>query len=293
MTIKILKPIFEHLRNNKQISFDWKKFKIKASPKLRKLKAGWTVEAVQDLQSMYSLDLEQEMADALKEEIDKEILQSIITEEDMSKQVIGICGLIGSGKDTVGQLLVDEYDFTKVSFAGTLKDMTAVLFDWDRDMLEGTTPETRAEREVTDEWWTKKLGREWSPRIALQQMGTEVIRNHLHQDMWIHTVENKIRKLDKVVITDCRFANEIDFVKKHGDIWVVDRGKKPSWWEYAVAFNNPSSPDTQRLMHDAGRTPSQLGVHASEYSWAGVNATNTIDNNGSIEGLYARVRSLV
>lgn len=282
--MKIITAIFDHLRENR-ITFNWKTFKVKAEP------YPWTVK-IHDGGYYIADDIVEQMAKQIQEEIDKEVLKTL-TGEDMTKQVIGICGLIGSGKDTVGQLLVDEYDFTKVSFAGTLKDMTAVLFDWDRDMLEGTTPETRAEREVIDPWWTDKLGREWSPRIALQQIGTEVIRNHLHEDMWIHTVENKIRKLDKVVITDCRFPNEIDFVKKHGDIWVVERGEYPSWWEYAVSFNYPSSPDTRRMMYDAGRTPEQLGVHASEYSWAGVEATRTIDNNGSIEGLYKRVRSLV
>jgi hypothetical protein len=204
----------------------------------------------------------------------------------MSKQVIGICGLIGSGKDTVGQLLVEEYGFTKLSFAGTLKDVTAVLFDWDREMLEGTTPETRALREIPDPFWSEWFGRDWSPRIALQQLGTEVMRDHLHNDIWILTLQNKLRKLDKVVITDCRFPNEIDFVQEHGEIWVVERGSLPDWWAIAVNYNTtpklyaPSPEDTH-------------GVHASEYSWAGVEATHTIDNNGSIEGLHKRVRSLV
>ena len=207
-------------------------------------------------------------------------------------RLVGICGLIGSGKDTVGEVLVNEYGFSKLSFAGTLKDVTAVLFDWDRNMLEGTTPETRAEREVIDPWWSEKLGRDWSPRIALQQMGTEVMRNHLHNDIWILTLENKLRKLGNVVITDCRFPNEIDFIKERGEIWTIDRGPKPSWWNYAVRFNHPLDADTRRVMHDLDQTPEQLGVHASEYSWAGVDAEHTIDNNGSLKGLYNRVRSL-
>jgi Deoxynucleotide monophosphate kinase len=210
----------------------------------------------------------------------------------MSK-LIGICGLIGSGKDTVGEVLVNEYGYSKLSFAGTLKDMTAVLFDWDREMLEGTTPETRAEREILDPFWSEKLGRDWSPRIALQQMGTEVMRNHLHEDIWLLTLENKLRKHDKVVITDCRFPNEIDFVKEHGVIWTVDRGKKPDWWNNAVRFNYPVSQDSRRIMYDLEQTPEQLGVHASEYSWVGVTATEYINNNATLEELYRTVRNLV
>ena len=210
----------------------------------------------------------------------------------MNKQLIGICGLIGSGKDTVGEVLVKEYGFTKLSFAGTLKDITAVLFDWDRNMLEGTTPETRAQREVLDLFWTEKLGRDWSPRIALQQMGTEVMRNHLHNNIWILTLENKIRKLDKVVITDCRFPNEIDFVKEHGEVWIVERGRNPNWFNPAIAYNTGSD-YIKQLMEEDNEDPASLGVHASEYSWVGVDAKHLLDNNSSLDSLYSKVRNLV
>ena len=52
--------------------------------------------------------------------------------------IIGICGLIGSGKGTVADVLVDQ-GFTKVSFADKLKDGVSTIFGWDRAMLEGDT----------------------------------------------------------------------------------------------------------------------------------------------------------
>jgi hypothetical protein len=206
-------------------------------------------------------------------------------------KLIGICGLIGSGKDTVGQVLVNEYGYTKLSFAGTLKDITAVLFDWDRDMLEGATPESRAEREIPDPFWSEKMGQDWSPRWALQFLGTEVMRNHLHTDIWLNTLANQVRKHDKVVITDCRFPNEIDFVKEHGEIWTVHRGQQPSWFPDAVFYNNASS--EQKLILEAAKyDPASMNIHASEYSWAGVAAKHTIDNNYTLIGLTNKVRSL-
>ena len=36
--------------------------------------------------------------------------------------IIGICGLIGSGKGTVADILVEQHNFTKISFADKLKD---------------------------------------------------------------------------------------------------------------------------------------------------------------------------
>ena len=57
--------------------------------------------------------------------------------------IIGICGLIGSGKGTVADVLVEEHKFEKISFADKLKDSVSILFDWPRDMLEGETPDSR------------------------------------------------------------------------------------------------------------------------------------------------------
>ena len=51
--------------------------------------------------------------------------------------LIGICGLIGSGKDTVAERLVNEHGYKRDSFAKSLKDAVASMFNWDRDMLEG------------------------------------------------------------------------------------------------------------------------------------------------------------
>ena len=51
--------------------------------------------------------------------------------------LIGICGLIGSGKDPVAERLVNEHGYKRDSFAKSLKDAVASMFNWDRDMLEG------------------------------------------------------------------------------------------------------------------------------------------------------------
>lgn len=57
--------------------------------------------------------------------------------------ILGICGLIGSGKGTVADILVRDHNFTKVSFADKLKDGVSAIFNWDRDMLEGDNDDSR------------------------------------------------------------------------------------------------------------------------------------------------------
>ena len=50
--------------------------------------------------------------------------------------IIGVCGLIGAGKDTIADYLVNVHEFRRESFANTLKDAVAAVFGWDRTLLE-------------------------------------------------------------------------------------------------------------------------------------------------------------
>ena len=74
--------------------------------------------------------------------------------------IIGVCGLIGSGKGTVADMLVQDHDFTKISFADKLKDGVATVFGWDRNMLEGDTDDSRQWRETQDTFWSKETGKD-------------------------------------------------------------------------------------------------------------------------------------
>ena len=71
--------------------------------------------------------------------------------------LIGIVGLIGSGKDTVSDRLVEKHGYIKDSFAKSLKDAVASMFNWDRDMLEGDTESSRHWREQPDRFWSENL----------------------------------------------------------------------------------------------------------------------------------------
>ena len=132
--------------------------------------------------------------------------------------IIGICGFIGSGKDTIADYLVNLHHFRRESFASTLKDAVAQVFGWDRTMLEGRTKQAREWRERVDPWWAERLGMPTlTPRWILQYWGTEVCRAGFHDDIWIASLENKLRhSQDDVVISDCRFPNEIKAIKNTG-----------------------------------------------------------------------------
>ena len=207
--------------------------------------------------------------------------------------IIGVCGFIGSGKDTVADYLVNFHEFRRESFANTLKDAAAAVFGWDRTMLEGRTKQAREWREQVDPWWAERLNMpNLTPRWILQYWGTEVCRRGFHDDIWIASLENKLRaSQDDVVISDCRFPNEIKSIQDQGGtiVW-VKRGEMPAWYQDAVNFNEG---DRNMNFATSRARLERLGIHASETAWVGTKFDFEIDNNGSLEELYKQVKGLV
>lgn len=206
--------------------------------------------------------------------------------------IIGICGFIGSGKDTIADYLVNYHEFRRESFANTLKDAVAAVFGWDRTMLEGRTKEARSWREQKDEWWSQRLGRDITPRWVLQYWGTEVCRRGFHDDIWIASLENKLRtSKDSVVISDCRFPNEIQSIRNAGGIVIrVVRGPEPEWYGAAEAVNAGPRHMGWALSKDV---LNKYNIHASETAWVGTTFDAVIDNNGSINDLFSQIEQLV
>jgi len=202
--------------------------------------------------------------------------------------IIGICGFIGSGKDTVADYLVNFHEFRRESFANTLKDAVAAVFGWDRTMLEGRTKEAREWREQVDPWWAARLDMPTlTPRWVLQYWGTEVCRRAFHDDIWIASLENKLRtSKDHVVISDCRFPNEIASIRNAGGkIAWVQRGTLPDWYDTAIQANRGHNWAMQDLK--------MRKIHASETAWVGTEFDAVVDNNGTIDQLYNQARSIV
>lgn len=207
--------------------------------------------------------------------------------------IVGVCGFIGSGKDTIADYLTNFYGFRRESFANSLKDAVAQVFGWDRTMLEGRTKQAREWREQRDDWWSNRLGIEITPRWVLQYWGTEVCRKAFHNDIWIASLENKLRNSkDDIVISDCRFPNEIKSIKDAGGIVIrVVRGPEPEWYDAAVSANRgPNGNSTWALSR---AKLERLKVHASETAWVGTKFDHVLDNNSTIDDLFMQVKNIL
>ena len=190
--------------------------------------------------------------------------------------LIGIVGLISSGKGTVADRLVEQHCYKKDSFAKSLHDAVASMFNWDRDMLEGDTESSRHWREQPDNFWSEKFGKPITPRWVLQYFGTEVMRGQMYDAIWVDSCIGRY-KGQKTVIADTRFPNEVKQIRAHGGkIILVQRGKDPEWFTNYVEGNIQPT-----------------GVHSSEYAWAREEFDFVIHNNGTKEQLYTEVDSLI
>jgi hypothetical protein len=208
--------------------------------------------------------------------------------------IVGLVGFIGSGKDTAADYLVNFHEFRRESFANTLKDAAAAVFGWDRTLLEGRTKQAREWREQVDPWWSQRLDMpNLTPRWILQHWGTEVCRHGFHDDIWIASLENKLRTAtDNIVISDCRFPNEIASIRAQGGkiLW-VQRGPLPEWYDTAVAFNLGENGNMNWALSRAKLA--KLKIHASETAWVGSRFDAVVDNNGTVDQLHENIKSLV
>ena len=184
--------------------------------------------------------------------------------------LIGLVGLIGSGKDTVAERLITHHGYKRDSFAKSLKDAVSSMFNWDRELLEGNTSESRKWREQPDTFWSEKMGKEITPRWVLQYFGTEVMRQGMYDAIWVDSVIGRY-KGDKTVISDTRFQNEIKTIKAHGGIVVLVKREEI-----------PTREEMQKQ-----------GIHQSEWDWVGSDFDYTIDNTSSLEGLDANIDQFI
>jgi hypothetical protein len=138
--------------------------------------------------------------------------------------LIALLGFRGSGKSTIANYLVDNYNFTSLAFAEKLKQVVSTAFDINLELLDGNSLESRVYRETQNEFWAM------TPRQMLETVGTKLFRKGISEDFWVKIVEKRIIHLlsagENVVISDLRFVNEWEMLKKYNvKVVFVDNGK--------------------------------------------------------------------
>lgn len=259
--------------------------------------------------------------------------------------IISISGKIGSGKDTVGEIIqiitksphftdeaVLDYIgrehidpiFENKKWANVLKDYVCMAIGCTREQLEDRDFK---EKELGEEWWyytdtlfyneTKKLipfseaplliqnNIEWyiiklTPRLLLQLLGTNAIRNHVHPNYWVNALMSKYKmfyiqyknieylehkEYPNWVITDTRFPNELKAVKDKGGISI--RVSRLSEYEKLQLLKiRANRPYDSSCIFKKDEHESETALDNAEFDY-------TIKNDGSIIELIGKVREIL
>lgn len=183
--------------------------------------------------------------------------------------IIGFMGLAGVGKSTAGRILRDEYGFVPVSFADSLKDGVAALFNWPRNLLEGDTPESREFRETRDHYWSGVFNKDITPRWVLQFIGTQVFRHHVLEDFWVHAAMKRMQdKTKNYVVTDARFPNEFAMITGHSGFLVEVVNREPMWVQMIRGM---------KTREEVEAFTADMSVHASEWEHVFWRRSNPVD----------------
>lgn len=189
--------------------------------------------------------------------------------------IVGVVGRKRSGKDTIGEYLVNNYMFARYSFASPIKKVCNTIFGW------GDEHENGKLKEVIDPRWGI------SPRQAYQHVGSDWAQFSLPENfpefarvtgrkLWVKIFTNwyyeliqmEYGKYFNIVITDVRFLHEVEVLREEFEdtsIWRVDR---PSLGE-------------------------NTDLHISEQEMMQIVPDVIIENSGSLEDLYDSIDVLM
>jgi hypothetical protein len=179
--------------------------------------------------------------------------------------IIALSGKINSGKTTVSDIF-KEHNFIIDSFAKSVKDICCIIFGYDREKIEGNNKEDRLWRETIDINISKLLGYSFTPRDAMIKVGTDFGRNMIHPNIWIESLFNRYNNQSNILITDLRFVNEYNEIKKKGGI--------------VIRINRPNTSNN----HNNHTSECELDNYIFDY---------IIDNNGTIEELKEKVINII
>ena len=182
--------------------------------------------------------------------------------------IIGISGYSGSGKDLVGTI-IQEISLNKwhvKKWAGKLKTMASILTGIPVEKFED---QQFKKTEMGPEWdcqfYTEGSGWQRRPMLVrdfLQKLGTDAIRNGLHENTWVNATLADYTSDANWIITDTRFPNEAEAIKKAGGIVVrINRpGVEPinphpsetslDDWNFDAVINNDG--DVADIVHKVG-----------------------------------------
>jgi hypothetical protein len=165
--------------------------------------------------------------------------------------IIGLCGYAQSGKDSVAEILVNNYGYTRVAFADPIREL---LYEMNPTVKDGGY---RLQGVVDGYGWDVAKTAFPEVRALLQNLGVGA-RKVFGEHFWVHQALRQVHWEGNFVITDVRYPNEAKEIREYDDaqIWRIKR---------------------------TGIEP--VNTHASETAMDGEKVDQIFLNNGTLEDL--------
>ena len=175
-------------------------------------------------------------------------------------EILGLSGWARNGKDTVADHLISKYGYERISFAAPMKE---ALYRLNPKITINNVVSTPIRIGVDIYGWDDLKTHGPEVRELLQRFGTEVGREMFGEDFWVNAAIDSIEDGSKVIVSDVRYPNEADAIKKlGGEVWRVVR----------PGFGAANG-------------------HASEHALNNYEFDYILDNNSGMELLYDSVDS--
>ena len=169
-------------------------------------------------------------------------------------------GAARSGKDTVSNYLVEEYDFTKLKFATPIYNIVKEALNLDDKYMFDDSNKEKPFKDYPD----------WSLRKLLQFVGTEMFRNNIDRNIWVRNAFKRIISSGKkrIVMSDWRFPNEEELV-------------------------NYCECDSLKLKVVRDGADGKIGLEKHESESYDLGVDHVIMNNSTIEDLYCNIDGIM
>lgn len=167
--------------------------------------------------------------------------------------------------------------------------------------------------------WQTAYKQEFTPRLLLQYIGTDLFRSKINTDIWVNALfadYNPLYTMKEIdrstmartevdhlvhptwIISDVRFPNEVEAIKDRGGI--VVRINRPPYERFKSNNPNLNHREAEEMDNESlqaasdyyDRTVTKTPPHISETALDDYEFDHVIDNNGTLEELYEKLKSL-
>lgn len=182
-----------------------------------------------------------------------------------------ICGRAGSGKNTIGDMIIKEfsdkyaYKHRQIAFADPVKDIARIMFPHAPERYWTGASEYR--NSFIDHAF--KHNQPLTARQLLIDIGSNLGRGY-DSNIWINVLDYRLSTYSKdevLVLTDCRFINEHNFLKSKG--FTLIKVQRPS---------------CSKIEHVSETELERIPNYQFDY---------IIDNNGSLSDLHKNVINML